>query len=287
MRTGPLEITDLMWSFDASGARQAVARDDVVTVLRERGQSRAARIVSALPVTGSGDLDPDTVDALGLRIHFELQRLGEELQLWRRTAALVSELLDDLGPDPVRLVDIGCGTGHVLRSIALRRALPSNLELVGVDLNAVLVAEAQRLAHAERLSCRFVTGDAFASDGAIENGPRTIVISTGVLHHLSEADLGAFFAAHAAHRVAAFAHWDIAPCLWSTLGAWTFHQARMREPVSRHDGVLSARRAHPATVLEAAARAGAPSYDAAVRTGPRWQPRALDVLRPLVGIGRP
>ena len=80
-----------------------------------------------------------------------------------------------------------------------------------------------------------------------------------------------------------FAHWDIAPCVWSTVGAWVFHRARMREPVSRHDGVLSARRAHPAETLLAAARAGAPRHSTAVLEGPRWQPRALDVVRPIVG----
>jgi hypothetical protein len=63
-----------------------------------------------------------------------------------------------------------------------------------------------------------------------------------------------------------------------------FHQARMREPVSRHDGVMSARRAHPAAVLLAAARAGATNYEARVLEGGRWQPRAIDVLRPVVGI---
>lgn len=51
------------------------------------------------------------------------------------------------------------------------------------------------------------------------------------MHHLPEPELAEFFAAQARLGVAAFAHWDIAPCLWSTLGAWVFHQARMREPV--------------------------------------------------------
>lgn len=287
MRTGPLEITDLLWSFDGSGARGPVDRAAVASLLRSRGQRGAARIVSRLQAGSDGSLDPAAVDALGLRVHYELQRLGEELQLWRRVAALVGDLLARLRLDdggPVRLVDVGCGTGHVLRAIAANAALPAYVELVGVDLNRVLVAEAERLARTEDLGCRFVAGDAFAEGGAVADGPRTIVISTGVLHHLGPDELVAFFGSHAARRVAAFAHWDIAPCLWSTLGAWVFHRARMREPVSRHDGVLSARRAHPAPALLEAARQGAPGYPCAVVEGPRWHPPAVDVLRPVVGV---
>ena len=285
MRTGPLEITDLLWSYDATGARQPVRRDEVAAVLRERGQVRPARLVERMPATG-GVLDPAAVDALGIRVHCELQRLGEELQLARRVAALLEPLARATGLDdgrPYRLVDVGCGLGHVLRSTALRGELPAHVELVGVDLNPVLVAEATRLAEVEDLRCRFVAGDAFAPGVAVE-GPRTIVMSTGLMHHVAAEELPAFFAAQDALGVRAFVHWDIAPCAWSTLGAWLFHRGRMREPVSRHDGVLSARRAHPAEVLLSAARAGAPAYDVEVREGSRWHPRALDVLRPLVGV---
>ena len=53
---------------------------------------------------------------------------------------------------------------------------------------------------------------------------------------------------------------------------------------SRHDGILSARRSYTASVLETAARTGAPGYDIRIEEGSRWHPRALDVLRPVVGI---
>jgi len=108
-------------------------------------------------------------------------------------------------------------------------------------------------------------------------------MSTGLLHHLPGPDLPQFFAGQARLGVAAFAHWDIVPGAWSTLGAWVFHQARMREAVSRHDGVVSARRSHRADVLLAAARSGAPDYQVAVLETKR-HPRALDVLRPVLGV---
>jgi SAM-dependent methyltransferase len=285
VRRDSIEITDLLWSNTADGRRQPVMKADVVAALASRGQRHASRLVARMPAVG-GVLEPAYVDALGHRVHCELQRLGEELQFGRRVAALLTPVVDRLrhdGPDPVRVVDVGCGLGFVIRALAAGGDLGDRVELVGVDLNPVLVQEATRLAAAEDLDCEFITGDALRPGIAAAQGPRTIVISSGLLHHLPASDLQEFFAAQAALDVALFAHWDIAPCLWSTLGAWVFHRARMREPVSRHDGVLSARRAHPADVLLNAAQTGAPCYQNEVLEGGRWHPRALDVLRPIVG----
>jgi len=283
-----LEITDLIWSFDAHGVRRPVRRQTAIDQLLDRGQRRAARLLARLPHE-RGELSGDAIDALGLRIHGELQRLGEELQVGRRITETLATLVAPLHAGepgrPVRVIDVGCGTGHVLREIAHLGALPG-VELVGVDLNPILVAEATRLAEAEGLACRFVRGDALADGVAIEDGPRTILISSGFLHHLDLDGLAAVLDATEAQNVAAFAHWDIAPCRWSTLGAWVFHAARMREPVSRHDGVMSARRAHPAAILLDVAGRSAPSYDCEIREGGRWHPRALDVLRPFVGVRR-
>ena len=254
----PVEITDLLWSVDADGTPLAVSKAQVLELLSALGQRRAARIVSAMPAVG-GILDSGYVDALGFRVHCELQRLGEELQLARRIAALLSpvvELVRSRGAGPVRVIDVGCGLGFVVRALAASSALGPEVELVGIDLNPFLIAQARRLAERESLTCRFDQGDAFEPGLAIQDGARCIVISSGLVHHLPESGLAEFFAAQARLGVAVFAHWDIAPCLWSTLGAWMFHYARMREPVSRHDGILSARRAYPASRLEEAARIG-------------------------------
>lgn len=284
--TGALEVTDLLWQCDGAGNPVPVVRSEAVSQLAALGQRRAARIIERMP-SADGVLDARHVDELMLRVHFELQRLSEELQLARRVADLLAPLVarvrEASNGAQVRLVDVGCGVGYVVRWLAATSALGAGTELVGVDMNATLVGAAVRLAVRESLNCRFVRGDAFDPGVAVEDGPRTVVISSGLMHHLPAEGLAGFFGAQAALGVAAFAHWDIVPCAWSTLGAWVFHQARMREPVSRYDGVMSARRAHPADVLLAAARAGAPGYEAAVLEGGRWHPRAVDVLRPVVG----
>jgi SAM-dependent methyltransferase len=284
MGVGRVEITDLLWAVDPGGRRSPVRRDGVVARLVASGQRKAARIVLRMPEV-DGVLDSQHVDALGLRVHRELQRLGEELQFGRRVAASLVPIVARLraAGGTVRVIDVGCGLGYVPRWLAATSALGPDVELVGVDRNPVLVAEATRLAQIEGLSCLFVQGDAFQPDLGVEDGARTIVISSGLLHHLPESELADFFAAQGRLGVAAFAHWDIAPCRWTTLGAWVFHRARMREAVSRHDGVLSARRAHPAATLLTAAERGAPGYGVRVEEGSRWHPRAIDVVRPVVG----
>jgi SAM-dependent methyltransferase len=249
------------------------------------GQGRAARIVSRMPAA-EGVFDPGYLDALGLRVHCELLRLSEELQFGRRVEALLKPITAGLrtaGGGAIRVVDLGCGLGYLLRSLAASSGLGPDVELVGVDFNPVLITRARDLAAQEGLACRFVRGDALHPHAAVEEAGRTIVISSGLMHHIPPEALTGFFASQARLGVVAFAHWDIAPCLWSTVGAWVFHRARMREPISRHDGVMSARRAHAAATLLTAARAGAPAYSARVLEGPRWHPRALDVLRPIVG----
>lgn len=283
---GLLEITDLLWEWDGHGASRPALAADITASLVGHGQRRAARIVARMP-SSRGTVDADYLDALALRVHCELLRLNEELQFGRRVQSHLAPILAALrasSSDAIRIVDLGCGLGYVLRYLAADPGLGRDIQLVGVDQNTALIMRARELARRERLTCEFICGDAMRPEEAIEDAGRTIVISSGLMHHLPARSLPDFFAAQARLGVAAFAHWDIAPCIWSTIGAWIFHQARMREPVSRHDGVISARRASPAATLESAAQAGAPNYNPQVLDGPPWHSRSLDVLRPVIGF---
>jgi hypothetical protein len=94
----------------------------------------------------------------------------------------------------------------------------------------------------------FICGDAFALAE-----PATVYISTGVLHHVPAAALAGFFQAQDRPGTLAFVHYDIAATRLAPFGAWVFHRARMREPLGRHDGVASAKRAHDDSMLLAAA----------------------------------
>ncbi len=284
---GPVEISDLVRGWQPDGSRTPIRRSEVVAALTARGQRRAARIAGRLPVVAEGPGAPDlldmaAVDALMLRVHAELQRLGEELSQGRRAAAYLRPVVERLGPGPVRLVDVGCGLGHLVRWLAATGALGPHVELVGVDLDRTLVGAAAVLAREEGLACRFVAGDAFAPAGVVEDPARTVVVSSGVLHHLTADGLRAFLGAQCALGVAAFVHWDPVPGPLAVLGARVFHRARMREPLSRHDGVLSVRRAHPAALLRAAA--AHPDY--VVTCDDPASALSARVLRPLVGVRR-
>ncbi|GAA2136605.1 hypothetical protein GCM10009760_16280 [Kitasatospora kazusensis] len=251
-----LEISDLITAVDPdNGRRLPVRRAAVVEQLRANGDGRAARLVAGLPADQDGVLDPGAVDRLLISVHTELQRLSEELRIGERLVHLLGPLLTAIRAaghaGPYRLVDIGCGLGYLVRWLAATNALGPDVELVGVDLDAALVGEADRLAHAEGLRCRFVHGNAFALPEAA-----TVYVSTGVLHHFSEPALTEFFRAQADSPALAFCHYDIAATGLAPIGAWMFHRARMRHPLGRHDGVASARRAHSdESLLRAAAAA--------------------------------
>lgn len=277
------EISDLIVSFDPETlARLPVRKGAVIDRLLAAGNRRAARLVERLPGR-DGQLDPGAVDALLIRAHTELQRLSEEFEHGRRVAELLRPLLAALRHEghapPLRVADVGCGIGYVVRWLAALGQLGTDVELTGADYNAALVAEARRLAEQERLPATFVTANAFRlAVGA------AVYVTTGVLHHFRGEALAEFFRAHERPETAGFVHFDFQPSPLAPLGAWVFHAARFREPLARHDGVLSAIRAHDGPTLLSAAKRGAPGLDVAIYSARLWR---LPVPRPfhtLVGV---
>jgi SAM-dependent methyltransferase len=213
-----LEISDLIGAWDPiTGERASINKGEVLARLREAGYRRAARIVERMPAFGEC-LDPEAVDRLFVRVHTELQRLGEELHMAQRFAELLAPVLAaarSAGSGPLRIVDIGCGLGYVTRTFAASAELGEDVELIGVDFNPALVAEATRLAEKERLKCRFVCGDAFAL-----TEPATVYISTGVLHHFPAEALAGFFQAQDRPGTVAFVHYDIAATRLAPCPIW-------------------------------------------------------------------
>jgi SAM-dependent methyltransferase len=254
------ELSDLIVEYDPSTLeRRDVRRQAVLARLAEaRAPWPARRVARGLPVRGDV-LDPDAMDGSLVRAHLELQRLHEEFRIGTMVRDLLRPMIDfarrHTGERRIRIVDLGCGLGFMLRWLAARGDLGRDVELIGADYNRALLAAAQRLADEEGLACRFVAASAFAL-----REPAHIVLSTGVLHHFRGDDLAAVFTQHERSTVAGFVHIDVRPSLVAPIGSWVFHQARMREPLARFDGVQSTVRAHRADTLRDAVARGAPSF---------------------------
>jgi SAM-dependent methyltransferase len=200
----------------------------------------------------------------------------------RLLVPLLQALRASGAPTPYRIVDVGCGLGYVVRWLAHSGGLGKDVELLGCDYNAALIDQASALARRESLGCSFVVANAFRL-----GEPATVLMSTGVLHHFPADDLGEFFAAHAASGVQAFLHSDTKPSWLAPIGSWLFHRSRMREPLARHDGVLSARRAYPALELAGAAGRACPDFWVGVFDGGEELFPVLKVLQTLAGVRRP
>lgn len=281
-RYGP-EISDLVVDHDPETlARRPVARQHVIDALRAAQNPRAARIVEAFPAT-RGVLDPDHVDGVLVRSHLELQRLHEEFLMGRRVREVLAPVLDAIrqhsAQRPLRVVDIGCGMGFILRWLAAFGELGDDVTLTGVDYNDRLIRAARHLAEREGLRCTFVTGNAFTLDE-----PATLYLSTGAIHHFRGDDLARVFAQQDASPALAMVHYDIKPSWAAPVGAWIFHQARMREPLAQHDGYLSAVRAHPKSALVHAVKTGAPGFHGAMFDGDVPLLPILRIMHGLVGL---
>jgi SAM-dependent methyltransferase len=278
------EVSDLVVAHDSRTLERVPVRKQELLSLFAHNP-RAAAVVSRIPEL-DGFLDPVAVDRLLLRVHWEMQRLAEEFYHGARILELLEPAIATLRASglrgPLRIVDVGCGTGYAIRWLAARGHLADQeVELTGIDLNSTLIAEARRLARAEDLPCQFFHGDAFSQD----HGGH-IYLSTGVLHHFRGPALVELFRRQESPSTAAFFHYDFQPSPLAPLGSWFFHILRMRTSLARHDGVLSAVRAHSAATLLAAGRCGAPGFACGIYGARIWRTPLPRAFHALLGVRR-
>jgi 2-polyprenyl-3-methyl-5-hydroxy-6-metoxy-1,4-benzoquinol methylase len=277
------EISDLVVDYDRDTLeRLPVRRDEVLDRFTDLGMFRARAIVESWPHC-DGCLDNAFVDMVLVRSHLELQRLSEEFQQGARIERLLLPVLaafrvSGVRP-PYRIVDVGCGLGYVIRWLAHANTLGDDVNLLGCDYNARLIMEADILAKRESLRCSFAVANAFRLDE-----PATIYISTGVVHHFRDRDLETFFAEQATSEACGYLHSDIKASWLAPIGSWMFHVARMRQALARHDGVLSAERAHPTSFLANSARRASPDFFVGVFDGRRELFPILHVMQTLIGL---
>lgn len=93
------------------------------------------------------------------------------------------EMMEQHLPTQCKVLDVGCGFGLFANYFALRD--PSR-QIVGVDLNAKRIAEAQQVAQALQIpNVQFLVGDANSYE--FEHSPFDVVITLDLLHHLDRA----------------------------------------------------------------------------------------------------
>ena len=278
------EITDLIVQYDSRTLRRLpVRKQKLLEVFSGFHNPKAVRAVLALP-ENAGILDDREIDVLLLTVHWEIQRLAEEFYHGRRVWELLQPVLASIRHagirETLRIIDVGCGIGYTTRWLAANIPLADHkIELIGMDLNSTLIAEANRLATAESLPCQFLHGDALSPKLSGH-----ILLSTGVIHHFRGHALPEFLRRHDQPETQAFLHFDFQPWFLAPFGSLFFHYLRMRTAIARHDGVLSAVRAHDAHTLTEAARTSAPGFAAGIYGAKNWRTIASRVFHTLVGV---
>ncbi len=98
------------------------------------------------------------------------------------TMSAVEYFLDRYGRDrTIKILDIGCGDGEILRRIEdYGRKRNFSLELTGIDINQEVVSAARQLAPS---GINFIHGDIFASS---ESKTYDIIINSLTTHHLTD-----------------------------------------------------------------------------------------------------
>lgn len=277
------ELSDLVIDYDtATCVRRPVHKSRVREVLRAHDSRWALRILERFPATDDV-LDAPFVNGALVRAHLELQRLHEEFLVGLRVLEVLGPLIRAIrstqSGQTIRVVDLGCGLGFVVRWLACHGALGDDVTLCGADFNAVFIKAGRTLASQEGLRCELVVGNAFRLDA-----PATIYMSTGVLHHFRGEALTAVFAQQAQSPTQAFVHFDIKPSLIAPVGSFIFHRARMREPLAQYDGYQSAVRAHSEDTLREAARVGAEGFRHAIFDGRVGALRLVRIMHAVVGV---
>jgi ubiquinone/menaquinone biosynthesis C-methylase UbiE len=197
----------------------------------------------------------------------DLRRINRWLGGVALTTAALGQLTASLAPGtPLTVLDVAAGGGDIARAVVAwgrRRGLVPRV--VALDLSPAILAVAAR---GDRTGLRFVRGDGrrlpFAS-GSVD-----IAVCSLVLHHLPADDAVAMLAEMRRVARLGLVVNDLVRTWTGLAGAWVISRTLTRNPLTRHDAVVSVRRAYSrAELVDLARRAGLDSVIVAGRLGYR------------------
>jgi SAM-dependent methyltransferase len=119
----------------------------------------------------------------------DLGQVNRVTLAYRPTLDFLDRLIERKGTEGLRIVDVGCGGGDLLRRIerwAKKRGVA--VRLVGIDLNPYAARAAGEFTAADS-AIEWITGDAFSYDQPID-----VVVSSLFTHHLAEEEIVRFLA---------------------------------------------------------------------------------------------
>jgi SAM-dependent methyltransferase len=166
----------------------------------------------------------------------------------------VAELMGEMpAGGPVRIVDVACGGGDLLRMVVDRaRRMRRGVLGVGIDVSEQVLSCARARA-ASYPELRWVRADALALP--LAGSSFDIVLCSSFLHHLEAPEaVGLIGALWGVSRRAVVVS-DLLPCRSARVSFGLFCRLARLHPVTRHDGLVSLRRARGFGELAAIARA--------------------------------
>jgi SAM-dependent methyltransferase len=195
---------------------------------------RVAGAVERLDAPGA---DPGVVaESLG-----DLARINRLFLGTRLTLASAGDLLGGAPPGaPVALLDAGCGGGDMALALARwARGRGFEARVVGIDPSPTIASLARRRV-GEEVEVR--VGDLLALD--LADGSVDVAVCSLVLHHFEPEDaVRALRELRRVSRIGVVVN-DLVRTPLGLLGAHGVARFLTRNPITRHDAVLSARRAY-------------------------------------------
>lgn len=203
--------------------------------------------------------EPEVMDAPGLDPREHERALGAlaRINAVSRVAALYWARIAPRagaagGGRPLRILDVACGGGDVLRALALRAARAGvAVELIGCDVQPTALDLARRAAERAGLPIRFVECDVLTDELP---GPVDVALTSLFLHHLDEADVVRLLKKLAATAEQMVLASDLVRGATGWWAAWLGGRLLTRSPVVHYDGPVSVAAAFRPGELAALAR---------------------------------